>query len=65
MKLIRRMLCAVVGHKYLVLRVFNPGARQVGCIRCGRKWAMHDGTRSFIEWDIEIEEMYRFLGEWK
>ena len=65
MKTIKRILCALFGHKYVVLRVFNPGARQVGCTRCNRKWAMHDNTRSFIDWDGELESMYRSFGQWK
>jgi len=65
MSLIERLLCAVLGHKYVVHRVFNPGARQIGCTRCNRQWAMHDGTRSFVPWDGEFESMYRQFGEWK
>jgi hypothetical protein len=63
MRTIKRILCALFGHKYVVHRVFNPGARQVGCTRCNRKWAMHDNTRSFIEWDGELESMYRSFGQ--
>ena len=25
---------------------------------------MHDETRSFIEWDGELEQLYRTLGQW-
>ncbi len=65
MKFIERLLCALFGHRYVVLRVFNPGARQVGCTRCNRVWAMHDETRSFVPWDGDFEAMYRRHGEWK
>ena len=65
MKFIRRFLCAVLGHRYVVLRVFNPGARQVGCTRCNRQWGMHDGTKSFVPWDEDLEDMYRRFGQWK
>lgn len=53
-----RIICAVFGHKYVVLRVLNKGARQVGCTRCNRKWGMHDATMSFLPWDAELEHLY-------
>jgi hypothetical protein len=65
MNTICRIVCLLLGHKYLVLRVFNPSARQIGCTRCNRKWAMHDGTRSLVLWDGEFESMYKRFGEWK
>ena len=56
--MLERLICAVFGHRYVVERVLNHGARKVGCTRCGRHWAMHDGTRSFVEWDGEFEALY-------
>jgi hypothetical protein len=53
-----RIICAIFGHKYVVERVLNEHARKVGCTRCSKHWAMHDPTRSFVEWDGEFEEMY-------
>lgn len=52
------VICFLFGHKYYVARVMNPRARKVGCARCGKFWAMHDPTRSFLEWDGEFEELY-------
>jgi hypothetical protein len=57
-QLVMLMLCAIFGHKYVVLRVLNEGARQVGCNRCNRKWGMHDETMSFVPWDEELEQFY-------
>ena len=56
--MLERLICAVFGHRYVVERVLNHGARKVGCTRCGRHWGMHDGTRSFVPWDGELEAMY-------
>lgn len=56
--MLERLICAVFGHRYVVERVLNHGARKVGCTRCGKHWAMHDGTRSFVPWDGEFEAMY-------
>lgn len=55
---VRRLACMVVGHQYRVLRRMNPGARKVGCDRCGAVWGMHDRTRTFVPWDDEFEAMY-------
>lgn len=52
------MLCGVGGHRYVVERRMNHGARKVGCTRCGRHWAMHDATRTFVPWNGEFEAMY-------
>lgn len=52
------LLCATMGHRYVVERVLNERARKVGCTRCHRKWAMHDPTRAFLPWDSEFEAFY-------
>jgi len=56
--MLERLICAVLGHRYVVERVMNHGARKVGCTRCGKHWAMHDATRSFVPWDGEFEALY-------
>lgn len=56
--MLEKLFCAALGHRYVVERVLNHGARKVGCTRCGRHWAMHDGTRSFVQWDGEFEALY-------
>lgn len=56
--MLERLICAAFGHRYVVERVLNHGARKVGCTRCCKHWAMHDGTRSFVPWDGEFEEFY-------
>lgn len=56
--MLERLICAVFGHRYVVERVLNYGARKVGCTRCGKHWAMHDGTRSFVPWSGEFETLY-------
>ena len=55
---VRRLACMVAGHQYRVLRRMNPGARKVGCDRCGCAWGMHDATRAFVPWDDELEAAY-------
>ena len=55
---VRRLACLAVGHQYRVLRRMNPGARKVGCDRCGCAWGMHDETRAFVPWDSDLEALY-------
>lgn len=57
-QMIGKLICAVLGHRYVVERKLNAGARKVGCTRCRNHWAMHDATRSFVEWDGELEKFY-------
>jgi len=52
------LFCTAFGHRYVVERVLNQGARKVGCTRCGKQWAMHDATRSFVQWDSDLESLY-------
>lgn len=65
MSVVKRLFCAVLGHKYVVLRRFSITARQVGCSRCDRKWGMHDPTYSLIPWDKDLENLHRLLGHIK
>lgn len=62
---LRRALCWVMGHQYRILRTFTPVSRQVGCRRCGQRWAMHDEVRALVEWSGEFEQMYRDHGQWE
>lgn len=56
--MLERLFCAILGHRYVVERMLSYEARKVGCTRCGQHWAMHDGTRSFVQWDGELEALY-------
>jgi len=60
-----KIVCGLFGHKYHVLIKLNPGARKVGCVRCRKCWGMHDPTKSLIEWDSDLENMYKSFGELK
>lgn len=59
MKFIERLLCAILGHRYVVERVINEGCRVVGCTRCGKRWGMHDATKSFLPMDAELEQYHK------
>lgn len=65
MKAIKPLLCALLGHKYLVLRIFSPVSRQLTCTRCKSKWGMHDTARALVDWDDDLESAHRAMGQWK
>lgn len=50
--------CLVLGHSFFIVQRFHPGARKVGCARCGKAWVMHDPTKSFLPWTEEFEKFY-------
>lgn len=54
---LRRLLCAVIGHRYFVAEHISPVCRKVGCRRCGRAWGMHDTVRAFVPWDGDLQAL--------
>ena len=56
--MLKRLFCVVLGHRYVVERELTYGARKINCTRCSKQWAMHDETRSFVDWDKELEALY-------
>jgi hypothetical protein len=58
MRVLRRLLCATIGHEYFLIRRLSRGSRKVGCRRCGLVWGMHDDTQSFVLWDSDLESLY-------
>lgn len=57
-RLVRWLLCTIIGHKYRVVRRLNDHARKISCLCCEKAWAMHDPTRSFVPWDEDFERIY-------
>jgi hypothetical protein len=62
---LKKLICALFGHCYVVQRVFSPTSRKVGCARCGKEWGMHDSVRAFVPWDGELEQLYWDIGQWR
>ena len=60
--MIKRILCAIRGHLYVVEKRFTSYSRKVACTRCNRKWAMNDDVRAFLPWSIEFEEFHKNHG---
>ena len=62
--MIERLMCALLGHRYITQLTFSPTSRKVGCTRCEREWAMNDSVRAFVDWSGEFEELYKFNKQW-
>ncbi len=56
--MIRRLLCRLLGHRYVIVRRFSHTARKLRCLRCGEAFAMHDLLRALLPWDGEFDELY-------
>jgi hypothetical protein len=61
---IKGLICALFGHRYVVQQVFSPTSRKVGCARCGKEWGMNDSVCAFVPWDGELEQLHRDIGQW-
>jgi hypothetical protein len=61
---LKKLICALVGHRYVVQRVFSPTSRKVCCTRCGKEWGMNDSVRAFVPWDGELEQLYQNIRQW-
>jgi hypothetical protein len=60
----KRLICSVIGHRYVIQRVFSSTNRKVCCARCRQEWGMNDSVRALIPWDGELEQLYRDIGQW-
>lgn len=54
------IVCKIFGHKYIILKSFDNENRCLQCKRCGRFFAMNDGSKALLDWDIDFTKMYNF-----
>ena len=55
---IRKLMCMIRGHRYALIKRVCSGNRHIGCSRCGRTWSAHTETKSILEMDWELDDMY-------
>jgi len=60
--LLRRCLCRVVGHTFLIVRRFGVTSRKLYCDRCHRYFAMNDRVQVVVPWDGVFDELYASHG---
>jgi hypothetical protein len=59
---VKRLICAIFGHRFVLVRELTPHSRRIACTRCKQHFGMNDDARAVIPWDIELENMYRVIG---
>lgn len=62
MKIFRKIVCRVRGHKYRVVQEFSPWSRRVQCPFCGGDWGMNDNARAMVDWSLELAAFYEEFG---
>tara|TARA_R110002153_G_scaffold8522_1_gene36537 strand:+ start:504 stop:668 length:165 start_codon:yes stop_codon:yes gene_type:complete len=43
---------------YYKIKELSDYSIKVGCSCCSKQWGMHHPTKSFIEWDQDLAEIY-------
>jgi len=61
MWIILKIMCFLLNHKLVVVKGYDTfaGSRKLYCKRCKRYFGINDKTHTFIEWDFELEDMYK------
>jgi len=57
-----RIICAIFGHKFRVIKEFYPGCERVRCPRCDRDYVRGEGLPT-IEWSFQAYQMFKFHGK--
>lgn len=55
----KRLICAVIGHKYTNVRRLSDQSHLLACRRCLRLFAINTSVRVLIPWDSEVADFYR------
>jgi transposase-like protein len=59
----KRIVCLLFNHEFRLIQTFEPQKSQrVRCKRCNRDFVINHNVRAVLEWDKELEELYRALG---
>lgn len=53
---LKRLLCAVFGHAWVVVRELEIGGSLIECVGCQNQVCYHPGRRQVIPYDSEVEQ---------
>lgn len=59
---IKRIKCKFGYHKYFLVQELTSWSRKIGCKNCSKLFGMNDNVKIVIEWDKDLEEMYKRVG---
>lgn len=46
-------------HKYYRIRILGDHSHLLGCKRCNKLFSINTSVKILLEWDLELEDMYR------
>ncbi len=55
---LRRILCTIGYHRYIVAQELTNRSRRIACPYCHKSWGMNDDVRAVIPWDYELADLY-------
>jgi hypothetical protein len=55
------LICLIRCHDFKIVQELSRYARKLHCPRCGKYFAMNDEFQALLEWDSELEALYRML----
>ncbi len=58
----KSILCRILGHKYYLVKKLTAWSCKIGCARCDKFFGMNYDARAVIDWDYELEAMYKLMG---
>lgn len=58
MLLIKKILCFILNHKFVVIENLSYDAQKLCCKRCHRIFSINHSVKTILEWDYEFEMMY-------
>ena len=56
MKLINKIKCWFGFHIFYRIKKLSIHSEKIGCKNCSKEWGMHHPTKSFVEWDKDLED---------
>lgn len=59
---LKMLKCRIGYHKYYLVQELNLWSRKIGCRNCNRYFGMNDDSRCVIDWDKDLEQMYKKIG---
>lgn len=60
-----KLLCWFGYHAYYKTEELSDYSIKVGCFHCSKMWGMHLPTKTFIEWDKDLEAIYATKVLWE
>tara|TARA_R110002153_G_scaffold32729_4_gene99005 strand:+ start:781 stop:1023 length:243 start_codon:yes stop_codon:yes gene_type:complete len=59
-----KLLCLFGHHSYYKIKELSDYSVKVGCACCSKQWGMNHPTKSFVEWDEDLADIYATKITW-